>query len=139
MVSSRSILAESPGSAMASLARRILRRIPEQPSSVSLGGRRRGRLLLPALLFQVRVRLAAAEEIPQLHVQIRLIPEVAFIDHLLQVLLHPVPGIAQGAAQLFHCHSLVIPNHGQILVVPLQTAADGDPAAEHSPTGSSNG
>ena len=123
---------------MASLARRILRRIPEQPSSVSLGGRR-ARLLLPALLFQVRVRLAAAEEIPQLHVQIRLIPEVAFIDHLLQVLLHPVPGIAQGAAQLFHCHSLVIPNHGQILVVPLQTAADGDPAAEHSPTGSSNG
>ena len=124
MVSSRSILAESPGSAMASLARRILRRIPEQPSSVSLGG---------------GAAAAAAEEIPQLHVQIRLIPKVAFIDHLLQVLLHPVPGIAQGAAQLFHCHSLVIPNHGQILVVPLQTAADGDPAAEHSPTGSSNG
>ena len=41
---------------------------PPQDSGAALlrllGGRRRGRLLLPALLFQVRVRLTAAEEYP---------------------------------------------------------------------------
>ena len=94
-------------------------------------------LLLAAL--PVLIRLAGAEEVPQLPVEIGLAPEVALGDHGLQVLGHPPLGEARDPRQLLHGHGGPVPHHGEILGVALQAPVHAQAAAQHGPAAHHHG
>ena len=94
-------------------------------------------LLLAAL--PVLIRLAGAEEVPQLPVEIGLAPEEALGDHGLQVLGHPPLGEARDPRQLLHGHGGPVPHHGEILGVALQAPVHAQAAAQHGPAAHHHG
>ena len=95
-----------------------------------LGGRG-GLLGLLLAALPVLIRLAGAEEVPQLPVEIGLAPEESLGDHGLQVLGHPPLGEARDSCQLLHGHGGPVPHHGEILGVALHAPVHGKAAAQH--------
>ena len=94
-----------------------------------------GCFLLLFFFAQGFICLRTAEKISQFQIQIRRLPKISFVDHLLQVFFHPIPGMPQGPGQLVNGQCLPVSHDGQILMITPQAPLHGHTAHQHGNTG----